>query len=55
MTHASKVIKECTESTQKTSEIYGENNRKQKITELKGKTRSVKYFTQLPEEDVTVI
>lgn len=25
------------------------------ITELKGKTRSVKDFTQLPEEDVTVI
>lgn len=26
-----------------------------KKTELKGKTKSVKYFAQLPEEDVTVI
>lgn len=29
--------------------------RGKKITELKGKTRSVKYFIQLPEEDVPVI
>lgn len=32
----------------------GKTTRK-KITELKGKTRSVKYFTQLPEEGVTGI